>query len=85
MCGAQHTLHSYAVTVACKLRSLIDCNTHFIVVEIDEGQHKQYTKECEFSRMSNIYLANGLPTLFIRFNPDDFAEWLKEKSRAVAG
>lgn len=49
---------------------LIDCNTHFIVVEIDEEQHKQYTKECEFARMNNIYLANGLPTVFIRFNPD---------------
>jgi EsV-like protein len=50
----------------------IDCNTHFIVIECDEEQHKQYTKECEFSRMNNIYLYNGLPTIFIRFNPDDF-------------
>lgn len=51
---------------------LIDCNTHFIIVEVDEGQHKQYTTECEFIRMNNIYLSLGLPTIFIRFNPDTF-------------
>lgn len=68
-------IHNKSVGYLCgnfKPDILIDCNTHFIIVEIDEGQHKQYTKECEFARMSNIYLANGLPTLFIRFNPDDF-------------
>ncbi len=68
-------IHNKSVGYLCgnfKPDILIDCNTHFIVVEIDEGQHKQYTKECEFARMSNIYLANGLPTLFIRFNPDNF-------------
>ena len=41
---------------------------NLIIIEVDEGQHKQYTKECEFIRMNNIYLANGLPTIFIRFN-----------------
>ena len=68
-------IHNKSVGYLCgnfKPDILIDCNTHFIVVEIDEGQHKQYTKECEFARMSNIYLANGLPTVFIRFNPDNF-------------
>jgi hypothetical protein len=68
-------IHNKSVGYLCgnfKPDILIDCNTHFIVVEIDEDQHKQYTKECEFARMSNIYLANGLPTIFIRFNPDDF-------------
>lgn len=68
-------IHNKSIGYLCgnfKPDILIDCNTHFIVVEIDESQHKQYTKECEFARMSNIYLANGLPALFIRFNPDDF-------------
>ena len=51
---------------------LINCNTHFIVVEIDEEQHKLYSNECEYTRMHNIYLSLGLPTIFIRFNPDDF-------------
>lgn len=51
---------------------LIKCNTHNIIIEIDEGQHKQYTKECEYSRMNDMYIAGKLPTIFIRFNPDDF-------------
>ena len=51
---------------------LIDCVTHFIIVEVDEGQHKQHSTECEYIRMNNIYLSLGLPTIFIRFNPDTF-------------
>jgi hypothetical protein len=68
-------IHNKSIGYLCgnfKPDILIDCNTHFIIVEVDEGQHRQYTKECEFARMSNIYLANGLPTIFIRFNPDNF-------------
>ena len=49
----------------------IDCNTHYIIIEVDENQHKQYDKNCELIRMNNIYIANGLPTIFIRFNPDN--------------
>lgn len=51
---------------------LIDCITHFVIVEVDEGQHKQHSKECEYIRMNNIYLAKKLPVVFIRFNPDTF-------------
>ena len=49
---------------------LIDCNTHFIVVEIDENQHESYNQNCEMARMNNIYVALGLPTIFLRYNPD---------------
>lgn len=49
-----------------------DCNLYFVIIEIDENQHKQYETNCELTRMNNIYLANGLSTLFIRFNPDSF-------------
>jgi len=51
---------------------LIDCKTHFIVVEVDENQHKGYLNECEQSRMSNITFALGLPVVFVRFNPDSW-------------
>lgn len=54
-----------------------DCNTYFVIIEIDETQHKQYSEQCELIRMNNIYLANGLPTLFIRFNPDSFKKKIK--------
>jgi hypothetical protein len=51
---------------------LIDCNTHFIIIEVDENQHSNYDNTCEISRMNNLYLLLGLPIIFIRFNPDNF-------------
>lgn len=53
---------------------IYDCNTHFVIVEIDENQHKGYSKEenCELVRMHQIYEALGLPCIFLRFNPDNF-------------
>ena len=50
----------------------IDCGTHFIIVEIDEDQHRQYQESCEVARMVNITQAEGLPCVFIRYNPDVF-------------
>jgi hypothetical protein len=51
-----------------------DCGTHFVVVEIDENQHKGYSKEdnCELVRMHQIYEAVGMHTVFLRFNPNNF-------------
>ena len=51
---------------------LIDCGTHFIVIENDEDQHKQYERECEQIRMYNIEQALGLRCHFIRYNPDAY-------------
>jgi hypothetical protein len=58
---------------------LIDCGTHFVVVECDEEQHKWYGNSCELVRMNNIYIANGLPTVFLRYNPDTY----KRSGKAV--
>ena len=49
---------------------LWDCGTHFLVVEVDENKHTSY--ECDVPRMINISQALGLPTFFIRYNPDNF-------------
>ena len=49
---------------------LWDCGTHFLVVEVDENKHTSY--ECDIPRMLNISQALGLPTFFIRYNPDNF-------------
>lgn len=49
---------------------LIDCNSYFIILECDENGHEQYDKECEVIRMNNIASGLGLPTKFIRYNPD---------------
>lgn len=45
-------------------------------LEIDEWQHKfGYNPECERIRMVNITAAMGIPTLFVRFNPDEYTGW----------
>jgi len=51
---------------------LFDCITHYIVLEVDEHQHKERVSECETTRMRNIANALGMLTIFIRYNPDDF-------------
>lgn len=51
---------------------LIDCGTHYIVVENDENQHETYEQECEIVRMINIEQALGLRTIFLRYNPDAY-------------
>ena len=49
---------------------LIDAGTHFVVVECDEHQHRG--SACETRRMFEIAQALGLPTLFVRYNPDAY-------------
>ena len=59
-----------------------DCGTHFVVIEIDEFQHKSYSNGCvydvktqELRRMVQIHeaLSTGMmPVIFLRFNPDNF-------------
>ena len=45
-----------------------------IVVEVDEHQHKHgnYQELCECVRMKNVAEIFFLPTLYIRFNPDEY-------------
>jgi len=59
-----------------------DSGSYFLVVEIDENQHKSYSNGCsfdvktqEYRRMVQIHeaLSNGMmPVIFLRFNPDNF-------------
>jgi hypothetical protein len=51
---------------------LFDCGTHFVVLEVDENQHKNIAEECECVRMINIFNGLGLITKFLRYNPDKF-------------
>jgi glutaredoxin len=51
---------------------LFDAGTHFVIVEVDEHQHKGRACECEQVRMVNLTQALQLPTVFIRFNPDEY-------------
>ncbi len=56
-----------------------DCGTHFVIVEVDENQHTQYDESCETTRMNNIMFGLGLPTIFLRFNPDAYMVSNKKK------
>jgi len=50
-----------------------DCGTHYIILEVDENQHKSYPVECEIIRMINIAQSiGGPPIVFIRYNPDSY-------------
>ena len=72
------TFYSYdqVLDSKCNLKRpdfVYDAGTHFVVVEVDERQHKSYSgNDCESIRMWSIRQALGLPVVFIRFNPDPF-------------
>jgi hypothetical protein len=62
---------------------LFDCCSYFVVLEVDENAHKDYDKDCEIVRMNNISTGLGLPTLFIRYNPDLPGVKCKKKHRIL--
>lgn len=48
-----------------------DLDTHVIIVEIDEHQHRTYENSCECARINEIVNGiGGRPIIFIRYNPD---------------
>ena len=58
---------------------MFDCGTHYVVLEVDENQHQSHGYECEEVRMINIFQSIGMPTKFIRYNPDEY----KKKNHKV--
>lgn len=62
---------------------LFDAGTHYIIIEVDEHQHKGRPCECEQTRMVNISQSLGLTTIFIRYNPDEFKVDNKKKSVSI--
>jgi hypothetical protein len=71
------TMHSYdkSIDLACTKKRpdiVYDCGTHFVIVEIDENQHRYY--DCEINRILEITQSAGLPCIFIRYNPDKFVD-----------
>jgi hypothetical protein len=56
-----------------------DCGTHFVIIEVDENQHKSYDVKdetgckSELVRMYQIYEGLGyMDVVFLRFNPNNF-------------
>jgi hypothetical protein len=43
-----------------------------VVIEVDENQHKGYPAEAERARMAAIGRRLGKPTVFVRYNPDEY-------------
>ena len=48
--------------------------THFVIVEVDEYQHRSSDNVCEVRRMFNLAQGLGMSTIFIRYNPDNFTD-----------
>ena len=62
---------------------LIDCDTHVVIIEVDENQHKSYGECDEKIRMINIFQGlGGIKTFFIRFNPDSFRDTNQKYQRS---
>ena len=51
---------------------VFDAGGHMVVLEVDENQHRGYACLCEQQRMVNVSQALGMPTRFVRYNPDAF-------------
>ena len=49
-----------------------DCDSHVLILEVDEDQHKGRPEFCECARMLNIAADECRPAFFVRYNPDAF-------------
>jgi len=50
-----------------------DAGTHVVILEVDEGQHKDRQCACEQARMVNVTQGlGGLYVRWLRYNPDGF-------------
>jgi very-short-patch-repair endonuclease len=60
--------------------------THWVIVEVDEAQHKGNSYSCERRRELELCnCAGGLPVYVIRFNPDPFKTGSKTNRVKVVG
>ncbi len=48
----------------------IDCGHYHLIIEVDEHKHRGANYKCDEARMYDIIAKLGLPTIFIRYNPD---------------
>lgn len=62
---------------------LFDCETHFVILEVDEFAHESYNKHKELSRMIHISSILSKPTKFIRYNPDNRLYSAKHKKKSL--
>lgn len=54
---------------------VFDHKTHFVILEVDEHQHKAYDPQCEATRMGRVTMAfGGIPVFWVRYNPHAFVD-----------
>lgn len=79
--------HNIQFSNDCKLKFrpdfLFQCSGYFLILEVDEFAHRNYEAECEIKRMNDIILGLGLPTKFIRYNPDKINITTEEKHNTL--
>ena len=68
----------------------IRCDSHDLVIEIDEHQHRPYACSCEEKRNMLVWMdANAgspmKPIVFIRFNPDGYTDFNKKHHPSCFG
>uniref|UniRef100_A0A6C0M1K6 Uncharacterized protein n=1 Tax=viral metagenome TaxID=1070528 RepID=A0A6C0M1K6_9ZZZZ len=51
---------------------LFEAWSHYVVLEVDENQHKVRQELRECTKMVNVSQGLGMPTVFIRYNPDTY-------------
>jgi hypothetical protein len=74
-----------AVYGSWRLDVLWKLGSHWVVLEVDEDQHRGYDASCERRRELDILnSARGLPVRVLRYNPDGFATGTRSVRRAVA-
>ncbi len=52
---------------------VLDCGTHCHIIEVDDQQHSYESQDCELLRVHTLFLSTKMPTVFTRFNPDEFS------------
>ncbi|QKE50220.1 hypothetical protein F-VV10_0100 [Faustovirus] len=86
--GVKYDSYNKVVDINCSNKRpdfVIDYNTFFVIIEVDENQHKSYQRDCELTRMKQIHQSMGMDTLFIRFNPDTYIDTCSKKIKSYSG
>jgi hypothetical protein len=58
---------------------LFESKYHSVITEVDEHQHRSYDKDKEVKRMTIIATDKKVPVIFIRYNPDNYRSFNKQK------
>lgn len=65
---------AYNFTNKTRIDHLKLINDTILCIEIDENQHKSYSKEDEIARYNDLFMAFDSKFIIIRFNPDEYKD-----------